>query len=792
MTIFNIKFGLFILLSFFILINPFVAQPIGFTQTVQGTVFDADSKEKLIFANILLKNAKDSIGVQTDELGDFKIQNVSIGVSILSISFMGYETKRIQTVVYSGKQTILNVFLKEKVEKLNTVLIQAERKLVRETGSLTFKPNEILLLPATFNGDVGRAMQNMAGVMGTKDWSNEIVVRGNAPKGVLYRLEGIEIPSPNHFGNLGASGGGISMLSGSVLGNFDFYMGAFPSFIGNALSGVFDLTMRNGNAEKKEYSIQAGVLGLEVNAEGYFAKGNKSSYLFHYRYTTTGLVLKWVPPKIAALIPKYQDFACKINLPSDNGNGDIAFFLLYGDNLSQRVAKADSSKWVTSMDNENAQDANQTGIAGVTYSLPFNREKSYLKFVAATTFTNGKSSLSILHPEQKYAAVLSQQSDMQLLDLKYNLILHHKFNRQHALRFGADVARTNYAYQFQLVNPMTRKVYVPFDNVGVSDLFQTFAQWKYRLDAKWTLNAGLHYTKLVLNQTQAIEPRFSLQYQPLEGSILNFNAGLHSRPEHLSVYFLASTSKWLTQTNNFNLKMPKAAHFVLNYEIPFWKDWRFKAETYYQYLYDIGVEKDGTRSLSMLNVAATKELFGAKPLVSSGTGQNLGIEMTLEKAFANHYHLLWTGSWYDSKFRDEAGQQFNTIYNGRYGLNVVGGYEMVWGVRQHKSLILNAKWMIKGGNRYTPLDEGASKQLKKEVLLTQQFLQAQSPPYWRVDASAAYQVNQAFRTHTYTIEIQNVMNHQNIYYQFYDLKTLSLQNTYHLGLLANLNYKLEF
>jgi CarboxypepD_reg-like domain/TonB dependent receptor len=788
----SIKFGLFLFFTFFILINPFVAQSMGFTQTIKGTVLDADSKEKLIFANILLKNNTDSMVVQTDELGDFKIQNVSIGASILGISYIGYETKVLQAMVNSGKQTVLNVLLKEKVEKLKGVLIQAARKSGRGTAFLSFKPNEILLLPATFDGNLGRAMQNRAGVTGVKDWSNEIVVRGNSPKGVLYRLEGIEIPSPNHFGNLGASGGGISMLSGSVLGNFDFYMGAFPATMGNAMSGVFDLTMRNGNSEKREHSIQAGVLGLELNTEGYFVKGGKSSYLFHYRYTTTGLVLKWVPPKIAALIPKYQDFACKINLPSDNGNGNIGFFALYGDNLSQRMAKADASKWVTSIDNENYQDANQTGIAGVTYSLPFNYEKNYLKFIAATTFTNGKSRLSILKPEKNYEAVLSQQSDMQLLDLKLNLIVNHKVNSQNTLCFGLDMARTNYAYQYSIFHLITKKAYMPFNNVGVSDLFQTFAQWKYRFDSNWTLNAGFHYTKLVLNQTQAIEPRFSLQYELSDGQLLGFNAGLHSRPEHLSVYFLESSVKWLKQTNNFNLKMPKAAHFVLNYEIPFWKDWRFRTETYYQYLYDIGVEKDGTRSLSMLNIAATKELFGAKPLVSTGTGQNLGIEMTLEKAFAKHYHVLLTGSLYDSKFRDEAGQQFNTIYNGRYGLNAVGGYEIVWGVRQHKSLIINGKWMLKGGNRYTPLDEVASKQLKREVLLTQQFLQAQSPAYWRVDASAAYQVNQAFRTHTYTIEIQNVMNHQNIYYQFYDLKTLSLQHTNHLGLLANLNYKLEF
>jgi CarboxypepD_reg-like domain len=788
----NTKFGIILILIIFILKNGLFAQSMGFTQTIQGTVLDADSKQPLIFSNILLKNKIEFVGVQTNELGDFNIQNVSIGVHTLEVSFIGYETIEVQAVVYSGKATVLNLFLKGKIENLKSVLIQAERKMARGTSVLSFKPNTILRYPATFNGDLGRAMQNRAGVTGRSDWSNEIVVRGNSPKGVLYRLEGLEIPSPNHFGNLGSGGGGISMLAGAILGNFDFYTGAFPATIGNAMSGVFDLTLRNGNSVKREHSIQAGILGLELNSEGYFEKNNKSSYLFHYRYTTTGLVLKWIPPKIAALIPKYQDFAFKIHLPSETGNGDLAFFALYGDNSSRRVAKADVSKWVTSIDNENYQEDNQTGIAGVTYGLPFHDGKSYLKMIVATTFTNNKSALSILNPERNYADELSQQSHMQLLDLKYNLTINYKFNNQNTLRIGLDAARTGFEYQYHIFNPTTRKPYTPYNNIGVSDLFQTFAQWKHRFDENWTLNAGLHYTRLVLNQTQALEPRLGLQYQLSEGQQFGFSAGLHSRPEHLSVYFLESTSKGWQQTNNLNLKMPKSAHFVLSYEIPFWKDGQFKAETYYQYLYDIGVEKNGTRSLSMLNIASTKELFGANPLVSTGTGQNVGLELTLEKAFAQHYHFLWTGSWFDSKFRDEAGRLFNTVYNGRYAMNVIGGYEWVWGVHKHKSLIINAKGMIKGGNRYTPLDEAASKSLKKAVLQNQHFLTAQSPAYTRIDASATYQVNQAFRTHTYTIEIQNVMNHQNIYYQFYDTKTLRLQNTYHLGLLANLNYKLEF
>ena len=92
------------------------------------------------------------------------------------------------------------------------------------------------------------------------DLYNEIVIRGNSPGGVLWRLEGIEIPNPNHFGSMGNSGGAISMLSSSTLNNSDFYTGAFPAEFGNATSGIFDLNMRSGNNEKRESAIMVGAL----------------------------------------------------------------------------------------------------------------------------------------------------------------------------------------------------------------------------------------------------------------------------------------------------------------------------------------------------------------------------------------------------------------------------------------------------------------------------------------------------------------------------------------------------
>lgn len=120
--------------------------------------------------------------------------------------------------------------------------------------------------------DPSRMAANYAGVSSTSDARNDIIIRGNSPLGVLWRLNGMEIPNPNHFGSLGTTGGPVSILNNNLLDKSDFLTGAFPAEYGNALAGVFDLQMRSGNNEKTEFLGQVGFNGFELGAEGPIGK----------------------------------------------------------------------------------------------------------------------------------------------------------------------------------------------------------------------------------------------------------------------------------------------------------------------------------------------------------------------------------------------------------------------------------------------------------------------------------------------------------------------------------------
>jgi hypothetical protein len=156
---------------------------------------------------------------------------------------------------------------------------------------------------------------SFVGVVSPNDGGNNISVRGNSPYGFLWRMEGIDIPNPNHFANAATSGGGISILSAQILANSDFLTGAFAAEYGNALAGVFDLRLRKGNNEKREYTIQAGLLGIDLEAEGPVSPGSAHSYLVNYRYSTLSMLAN-LGLEVGDAITNFQDISFNVTLPT--------------------------------------------------------------------------------------------------------------------------------------------------------------------------------------------------------------------------------------------------------------------------------------------------------------------------------------------------------------------------------------------------------------------------------------------------------------------------------------------
>ncbi len=769
-----------------------VAQPRQ-TQHLRGTITDADSKRPVAAATIRVQGS--TTAAVSDSLGRFYLTDVDLGRQTILISCTGYEDRQVADImVSSGKEVELNVALTEKLNQLQGVVVTGRTRSARalnefaSASSRSFSVEDTKRYPvAVF--DPARMAMNFPGVSANGDFGNEIVVRGNSPKGMLWRLEGIEIPSPNHFTSLGNSGGAISMLSSSTLGTSDFFTGAFPAEYGNASSGVFDLNLRNGNTRKREYAFMVGALGIEAAAEGYFKKDGQASYLINYRYSTLALLNK-IMDFSGSYLPEYQDLSFKINLPTQKA-GTFSLFGLGGSNLSQNEPIADSSKWDEEDGNFFSVDRGKTGVAGISHQYFFNR-RSYLKTTLAATYNFMSINADTLNIEEDYKPenILTQRTE----DIAYrgSITYNNKLNARQTFRAGVVASHLRFHYDETHYNEPDEQYVTMLNLEGDNNYLQAFAQYKYRAGNNLTLNGGLHATYFDVNQSLSIEPRAAVQFRPNNFQTFTFSAGLHTRPEHLSTYYYQPQGYSGSDLPNKDLALPKALHMVFGYERLLGKGMQLKAEGYYQHLYDIGVEAKENSEFSLLNQTSFWDLFDIGALVSSGKGTNAGVDVSLEKPFRNGLYYLLSGSLFTGKYTNYSGHSFNTRFNRGYQINLVGGKEWKTGSNGKRIWGINGKILASGGLRNSPIDLEASKLAGKRVPVLNQYYTESGPMYFRSDLSISYKINSRHITHTIMIDIQNVTNRENLFGEYYDTDTQTIKKAYQMGLIPIFNYRIEF
>jgi len=782
----------------FLTLSAFPAWSQNNNQTIRGRIQDQDSEMPISGATVMVRMEGQVLnGDISAEDGRFRVENIPVGRVDLSVELEGYEPLvRPNLMVTAGKELVLTLDLVEslgssELEAVTITDVSAEREPLNEMATLSarsFSVEETKRYAAAIS-DPGRMAQNFAGVTSSgDDMSNEIVIRGNSPRGMLWRLEGIEIPNPNHFGDMGGSGGPISMLSASTLSNSDFYTGAFPAEFGNAYSGVFDLRLRTGNNEQRESSFMVGVLGIEASTEGYFSRNSEASYLINYRYSTLAAMRSFVP-NLGDVLPTYQDLSFKINVPTQVGTFSV--FGLGGMNAAVENAIADSSQWESDDDRINFESRQEVGVVGLKHKWLIG-EKTYVQTVAAASVDNYWDLSKKMVPENNYDEEDIDKTNFENYQFRLHSLVNHKFNARNTLRAGVIGSQMQFDYEYdsRWFDPEWTRY---LDQDGSTQLWQGYAQWKFRLNEDWTLNSGLHGTYLALNDSWAVDPRAAISWQAHPQHRISLAAGMHSKPEHISTYFAEKSDlNGVRSQPNRNLDFTRAAHLVLGHDFNLARNWRLKTELYYQHLYNIPVEADSNSTYAIINTGSIWGIVDAEPLVSEGTGRNYGVDLTLEKFFADQYYLLFTGSVYQSEFTTFGGETYSTRYNGNFNATALGGKEWKVGKEKRNLIAVNGKAVFSGGNRFTPVDRVASAQAGETVRIAEQTFGEQVPAYWRLDAGFSYTLNKRKVTHTVLVDIQNLTNRLNVWSQFYNSETNSVDYYYQNGIFPILNYRVEF
>ncbi len=756
------------------------------TQTLRGKIIDEDSKSPVIGANVILPGTNPVHGAVTDADGNFRFSGVPLGRIDIQIRFIGYEEKTIPNIlVGSGKEVILDVELKESVVKMDEVVVIGKKSKGEVQNEMAIISSRSFSVEETkrFAGavqDPSRMVSAYAGVTSDPSGNNDIVVRGNSPKGILWRMEGIEIPNPNHFANEGATGGPINALNSELLSNSDFYTGAFSPEYGDVLSGVFDMKMRAGNNEKHEYSVGIGVLGTDITAEGPFRKGYEGSFLFNYRYSSLALLSE------AGLVdfdgvPKYQDAAFKIVLPSKK-KGTLSLFGMGGlSEINNNETESEESERIVEKGIYNAK----LGVIGMNHTLPLT-QNSFLKTTVSAS--NNGSAYESLKADASDNFSFQGEGNWEKSTIRSSVMYSSKLNPKHRMIVGLKYTLHNYDMMENYLNEDYNRVEKIIDmNKSASDV-QGYVSWKYRMNDDITWVGGLHTMYFSLNKDYTVEPRLALKWQITPKQSINAGFGQHSKTESIISYYAnvyAPDGSYTTP--NKNLGISKARHFILGHEYRISKNLNSKLEFYYQDLYNIPVENIDTSSFTVLN---SDEGYVSKALSNQGTGKNIGIEYTLERYFAQNFYFLLTASVYDSKYKAREGKLRNTKYNGNYAFNFLTGKEFKVG--KSNALGVNIKLFFNGGRRYIPVDLNASKVKGETVYDYSRAWVNKLDDVKQINFSVSYRINRPKTSHELILDVMNLTNEKARNWEYYNKYTGKLDYYRQLNMIPNIMYRIHF
>ena len=822
----NLTFNFFLVSVFFLVLSPTVSAQ---TSSISGTVLDSEARYPLPGAYVQITTLEGFM-TPTDMDGRFSFADVPIGRHVVKLSFMGYESRTIDGVVLmSGRPVVLEVKMSESVFSIAAAEVTATKtgEVMNEMATVSARAFTVEETDryAGSRGDPARMASNFAGVQGADDSRNDIVVRGNSPSGVLWRIEGVDLTNPNHFSVPGTGGGPVAIINNKTLANSDFFTAAFPAEFGNSTAAVFDLKLRNGNQDHWHGSAQLGFLGTEVLLEGPLNRDKRSSLLVNYRYSTASIFSAVGIDIGTSAVPKYQDGSFKLFTPT-KGGGSLSFWGIGGNsNVDILISNQVAPERNIYGDNDRDQYFRTgTGMMGLTHTQPIN-SRSYIKTTLAVSRDRQDSDhdyvtrdLFITESDTSYTNIQTSPlmtygfvKDRVALAVHANHKLESKTGTA-TLRMGLNTDLMMWSFQ-DSIRAFTDEP----DSLGAwgrrwdadmkGALIQPFIQLKRRPNEALTWTAGLH--AMVDSRSGAaslFEPRLGMQWVSKGGTVWSAGSGLHSQIQSPYIYASATTTEVSGQLNMPNQKLgfTRSLHNVIGVTRKLSDLWTLKLEVYHQHLFEIPVADLSTDwganngSYSLINAGGGFSRLFPDTLLNEGTGRNMGVEMTLSRAFREGWFVLLTASVFDAKYEGADGVSRNTDFNGKYSWNFLASKE--WKLSPSLGLVTGLKATMAGGRWYGPVDDDASLAQREIIFIDQDRNTQQFDDYFRLDLKTNLTWNRPETTHELGIDFVNILGTENILKLTYAPDEMDLNDPnyspvrkeYQLGFLPIFFYRVDF
>ncbi|MBO5741519.1 MAG: TonB-dependent receptor [Bacteroidaceae bacterium] len=774
-------------------------------QTIKGSVTDAITGEALIGAAVKVAELKDAGGI-TNIDGEFSITITQPGRYTIETSYMGYEPSVLKEVLVAGaKDVVLDITLRESSTDMNEVVIKPrvnKESTVNPTalvGGMMLSMEEASRYAGGYN-DPARLVTAFAGVAGQGD-GNGISVHGNAPQFMQYRLEGVEIFSPNHFADLYSAGFGmVSALNSNVITNSDFFVSTFNSSYNNALSGVFDVRMRAGNNSKFENGVQVGSVGIEWTSEGPISKKNNSSFIFNYRYGFSTIARKLKLIDTYGSQYDFQDLSFKLNFPTKKAGTFSAFALGFIDKSWD--VELDIKDIHSIYDASDQEGSLYNALLGASHKIHFDNKWTW-RTTAAYNMQHNKVDMEYwgLNFDANHKPIGFEGKDYPFSYLKqnedravFNTELSKQVTPRWLLQLGGEYSHRFFDLNFRTAENVYEPVsptpyYATKDNTGLASIFWSNL-WKPADNLSF--NIGLSGSYFLLSKDFSIEPRASMKWEPGKRHSISLGYGLHSMIEKLDAYFFRNADGTMA---NKDLGLSKAHHLLTTYMYKFTDNLNLRFNAYYQYGFDTPVGINGS------TFCTVNRLFNyiEEPLVNEGNTRNYGADITLEHYMSRGFYGQVNGSLFKSEYRGLDKKWRNQLYDRGYMVKVLGGKEWMIGKRKQDVFNVSVKYTLQGGLRHTPIDVDAMKAnvaagiindqpiYKEDEAMTLQF-----DPTSILDLTVSYKINRKNVGHTIAFEGVNILQHETPYAVHYDLGTGQLRVDKSGISLPNIYYRIDF
>ncbi|PIE84722.1 MAG: hypothetical protein CSA07_01285 [Bacteroidia bacterium] len=749
------------LLALLLPLCPLMAQPPS--QRVTGRIFEIGTSRPLPNVSVSLRELQ----TLSDSLGRFSLQ-CEAGTHTLHLEHEDYNPVPLELRLTSGKELYVEAEMAPKIYQIEGVTVSAQHRKVGRanfTSATVFNPEEATRYAGSL-GDPARMVRSYAGIVPVNDTRNDIVIRGNSPIGLQWKLDGFEIGNPNHYGSIGQTGNRVTLLNTNLLSSSTFLTGAWPAQHGNAASGIFDLTMRDGNSQKFEFLGQTGWNGIEAGAEGPLVKRGKGSFLVDYRYSLLSLLRSL---GLDLLDPHYHDLTLKGKL-SLGPKHDLRLLTLLGRSSIELL----NSKRNKPLELGDADIKTASALYFVGLSETY-RPTQRARVETRAAYTRVDYRLDYAEYIPKYGKITqtwreNSYEDRLALSADLHLQLTPRGNLEAGLKFDRYWMRYREHQTDEATDPGKRAV-----RTNVSDhlnLYRAYTQYQHLLTSRLSLTTGLHGMYLQLNGAKSLEPRAGLKFYITPQQSIALAAGLYAQMLPRNIYFTETKDPTgqASQTNR-GLDFMRSQHLNLTYKLALSKGWELKADGYMQWLHGIPVRPD--RNFSLLNVGADDHIPKLDSLRNDGLGRNMGIEFTLERRFLDSYYLLLSTTLYRSQFRLTSKHPWrSTAFDGGYILNLSSGYE--WKLSSTYALMVDLKTSFAGNRHYG-----------------EHFTQ-KLPPYFRNDLKLSMRVNAPRYHYILAVDLQNLTNHKNVDSRRYNDLLGKYVTTYQQGFLPMVTFSIYF